>query len=184
MLNRQAQLLENAFFHKRDAELLENLRRKEAEQSKMKTLAFVSGITDERVLKQLVAHNIHAESLVAFSLIPILEVVWADGEVQPDERAVILRAAEEKGLKSDSPGYKLLDRWLQQPPEPKLLRLWEEYAKVLVGELTPEAQESLKQTIMQKAYRAAEAAGGFLGFNRITDKEEEMLKQLERAFKI
>ncbi len=184
MLNPQAQLLENAFFHKRDAELIAELRRREAAQSKMRTLAEVSGITDEGVLSQLIAHDIHAEALAAFSLVPVLEVVWSDGEVQPAERSALLQAIDKAGIPKESPSYQLLDRWLQQPPEPKLMGIWKDYTLTLLGQLTPEARERVKQTVLQHARTVAEAAGGFLGFGRISDKEQEMLKVLEETFNI
>jgi hypothetical protein len=184
MLNPQASMLENAFFHKRDAELLAILRRREAEMDKKKALAIVSGITDGGILTQLVAHDISAETLVPFSMIPVLEVVWADGEVQAAERVVIINALKESGVREDGPAFEMLDRWLQQPPEPKLLPLWKQYTQALMQELTPEAREGVKQTVLKHARDVAQAAGGFLGFGRITDKEMEMLEQLEQAFKI
>jgi hypothetical protein len=144
----------------------------------------VTGITDEEILKQLVAHEISAETLVPFSMIPVLEVVWADGGVQEAERAVIIKALKESGVKEDGPGFEMLDRWLQRPPESKLLPLWKQYTAVLMKQLTPEAQEGVKKTVLKHARDVAQAAGGFLGFGRITDKEAEMLKQLEQAFEI
>lgn len=175
-------LLEEAFFSKRDAELINEMRRREETQTRKKALAEVSGITDEGVLDQLVAHDIHAESLAAFSLIPILEVAWSDGHVQAGERAVLLRAIEEAGKPRGSVSYRLMEAWLSHPPEPRLMELWLNYTKALMQELPPEAGRGIKETVLGHARAAAEAAGGFLGFGRISAKEAAVLQTLESAF--
>lgn len=178
------QSLEEAFFRKRDAGLIAELRRRETEQTRKKMLSELSGITNEDVLDQLIAQDIHAEMLAAFLLIPILEVVWADGEVQPAERNVVLHAIEEAGIQKGSVAFQLTEQWLERRPEPKLMKLWKDYTQELMGHLTPEAQGCIKQTVLEHARAVAEAGGGFLGFGRVSDEEQEVLSALEVAFKI
>ena len=105
---KEARSLEEAFFFKHDAELVAEMRRREDVQTRKKALAEVSGIADEKVLDELVAHEIHAETLAAFSLVPVIEVAWADGTIQPAEEATILRAVEEAGVKKEGVGYQLI----------------------------------------------------------------------------
>jgi tellurite resistance protein len=178
----QTRLLEQAFFSKRDAELIAEMRRREKQQTQKRALAEISGIKDEYVLEQLMAHEIHGETLAAFSLIPILEVAWADGRVQPAEREVLLRAIEEAGVPKNGISYNLMAGWLTQPPEPKLMKLWAGYTRALMQEISPEAGQRIKETVLKHARAVAEAAGGFLGLGRIAAKEAEVLKALEAAF--
>ncbi len=178
----ETRMLEEAFFSKRDAELIEEMRRREQKQTRKKALAGVSGITDEVVLDQLVAHDIHAEVLAVFSLIPILEVAWSDGRVQAGERKVLLRAIEDAGQPRGSVGYRLMEEWLAHPPEPKLMALWLNYTRALMQEISPEAGRRIRETVLGHARAVAEAAGGFLGFGRISPKEAEVLRILESAF--
>ncbi len=178
----EARLLEEAFFRKRDAELIAEMRRREMAETRKKALAEVSGISDEVVLEQLIANDIHAESLAAFSLVPIIEVAWSDGEIQPAEREVLLKAIGEAGIPRDGIAYRLMQQWLERRPGPELLKLWEDYTRALMQDLSQESGESLKRTVLGHARAVAEAAGGFLGFGRISVREGKMLAALERAF--
>jgi hypothetical protein len=184
MMHPKKQSLEEAFFRKRDAGLIAELRRRETEQTRKKMLSELSGITNEEVLQQLIAEDIHAETLAAFLLIPILEVVWADGEVQPAERNVVLHAIEEAGIQKASVAFQLTEQWLERRPEPKLMKLWKDYTQELMGHLTPDAQECIKRTVLEHARAVAEAGGGFLGFGRVSSEEQGVLLALEEAFKI
>ena len=180
----ETQSLEEAFFRKRDVELIAEIRRREALQTRKKILSEVSGITDENVLDQLVAHDIHAETLAAFSLIPVIEAAWADGEVQPAECEILIRAVEETGIPRESVAFKLFEQWLKIRPQPRLMKLWANYTRALMSQLTPDVQERLKQTVLGHARTVAQAAGGFLGLGRLSTKEEKVLNALEAAFKI
>jgi hypothetical protein len=180
-INPETQSLEDAFFRKRDAELLAEMRRREALQTHKKMLTEVSGITDDAVLEQLVAHNIQADKLAAFSLVPIIEVAWADGEIQPGERGILIRAIEETVIPKDSISFQLLNQWIETRPEPKIMKLWTSYAQALAAKVPPEICESIKRTILSHARSVAQAAGGFLGLGRTSSAEDKVLRKLERA---
>ena len=181
-INPETHSLEDAFFRKRDAELLAEMRRRAALQTHKKMLTEVSGITDDAVLEQLVAHNIQADKLAAFSLVPIIEVAWADGEIQPSERAILIHAIEETGIPKDSISFQLLNQWIETRPEPKIMKLWTSYAQALAAEMPPEICRSIKGTILSHARSVAQAAGGFLGLGRTSSAEDKVLRKLERAF--
>lgn len=178
----QSLSLETAFFRKRDAELIAEIRKRELGRNRKKTLAEVSGIKDQSILDELVAHDIHAETLTAFSLVPIIEVAWADGTIQSGERAVLLDAIAEAGIPRDGLAFRLMEQWLEEKPAPKLLRLWRNYTESLMGVLGPEAGERIRRTVLTRAWLVAEAAGGFLGLGRVSKAEEKMLRAIEKAF--
>ncbi len=179
---KEAQTLEDVFFHKHDAALIAELRRREAAEARKKMLAEVSGISDDSILTRLVEHNIHPETLAAFSLVPIVEVAWADGAVQAAEAEVILRAMERSGIAKDSLGYQITEKWLQYRPDPRLNSVWKEYTRALISSLDELTCAGLRSTVLAHARSVAEAAGGFLGFGRISDAEEKVLRELSEAF--
>ncbi len=181
---KEARSLEESFFLKRDAELVAEMRRRETLQTRKKALTEVSGITSEDVLDQLVEHEIHAETLAAFSLVPIIEVAWADGAIQSAEEAVVLRAVEGAGIQKESVAFQLVQEWLKRPPDPKLMKCWMDYTRALMSELTHEACESVRQTVLGHARAVAEAAGGFLGLGRVSHAEEKILRVLKEALEI
>jgi hypothetical protein len=158
------------------------MRERERKESRKKALMEVSGIADERVLDQLVAHDIHTETLAAFSLVPLIEVAWADGEIQKEEQSILLQAIREAGIPEDGVAYRLMKEWLTRRPEPKLMILWRDYARALMEVLSPEAGEKVKAMILGHARAVGDAAGGFLGFGRTSPREEKVLQDLENAF--
>lgn len=181
---KEARSLEDAFFRERDAAFIAESRKREAAKTRKKALAEASGITNEVVLDQLVEHDIHAETLAAFSLVPLVEVAWADGDIPPEERKVLLNAIEEAGIQKDSVAFQTIKQWMEKRPEPKVMKLWKNYARALMSELTPEARELIRQTVLKHARAVANAAGGFLGFSRASSAEKKVLFALEEALKI
>jgi uncharacterized membrane protein YheB (UPF0754 family) len=184
MTRTKGQFMEDAFFRKLEVDLTAELRRRETEETQKKVLSELSGITNEVILHQLIAQDIHSEELAAFLLIPILEVVWADGEVQPAERDVVLHAVEEAGIQKGSVAFQLTQQWLERRPEPELMKLWTDYTRELMGQLTPDAQECIRGTVLEHARAVAGAAGGFLGLGQVSSEEEEVLRALEEAFDV
>lgn len=177
-LNDRRKALEEQFFARYNKRLVEELRRKEKRQA----LAEVSGIEDEKVLNRILALDIDHETFAALNLVPIVEVAWADGKLQPKEREAILRAAAEAGIDTDSQAYGLLDSYLEERPPLELMRTWKAYVAELCGALGSEERESLRDDLLARARGVAEAAGGFLGANRVSDEEHAILQELEEAF--
>jgi hypothetical protein len=175
--------LEDKFFAQRDQELLKALREKAALRERKEALAEASGITDEDLLDQLQQLDIGAETLAALSLVPLIAVAWADGSIDLKERRAVLSAAEQKGIGTADPGYQLLERWLQQQPDPALLTAWMEYVSTLSQTLSEAALNALKEDLLGRARAVAEAAGGLLGLgNRVSKSEQAVLGELEQAF--
>lgn len=174
--------LENAFFLQRDRELIAAKRRNEEIAERRKALSEASGITDSKILDELADHGLNAEALASLALVPIIEVVWADGHMHPDEYKAVMEAMEKHGIAKDSPAHKLVEHWLKKKPGPKLLKLWEEYVQALHPTLPPEVWKSLEDNVIGHARIVAEAAGGFLGIGSVSSEEQAMLKKLEDIF--
>lgn len=175
--------LEDAFFAKHNEQLKQKLRASDSARATRDALRAASGITDEAVLDQFVALDIRSETVAALSLIPLLEVAWADGQMEARERQAILAAAQTAGLQAGSASYQLLDGWLNQPPVPALFTAWQAYVKALVATLDESARQALKSEVLGRSRTVAEAAGGVLGLGkRISRAEQAKLTALEQAF--
>lgn len=176
--------LEEAFFKKQHAEQLEKLRRKQAQAEAREALAAASGISDDtELLDRLAALGIRAETLAALTLIPLVEVAWADGKMDANERNAILRGAESSGIEPGSPSHVLLEIWTRDRPAPELMASWKGYIGALAGELSADQRWHLEEKIVGRARSVAESAGGFLGLGRkVSAEEERVLGELERAF--
>src|SRR5689334_6037253 len=54
--------------------------------------------------------------LVLLTILPAIQVAWADGAVQERERTLILELAEREGLGADAAAMAKIHRWLEAPP--------------------------------------------------------------------
>jgi len=175
--------LEDAFFLKQDQKLIEKRKQlKQMEDTKQK-LSELSGVKDPTLLNRMIELNITPETLVSLLMVPLVEVAWADGEVEEKEKQAILSAAENKGIKKGGVEHDVLERWLSHKPDPKLLETWIHYTRALCEQMKPESRLAVKNDLLGRARGIAEVAGGFLGLgNKVSDAEESMLRQLETAF--
>jgi hypothetical protein len=182
-LGNRARMLEDRFFLDQDRVLIEKHRELKKMEESRQALAAVSGITNQQVLQHLVELKVQAETLASLAVVPLVEVAWADGRIEADERAAIMRASAESGIAQGSPDHDLLERWLARRPEPELLEAWKRYTEGLCELLAPEERESLRAELIDRARRVAEAAGGFLGLtSKVSDAERRVLDSLEAAF--
>jgi hypothetical protein len=174
--------LEEAFFAKENQRLLEKLRQQAAQREKRDTLAKATGIKSDEVLDLLVQLDVNVERAAAFTLIPVVQVAWADGTVQAEERKAILDAAVGQGLSSGSLAYELIQSWLERPPDPRFLRIWKEYSAALCAKMTPEQRKTLKTDLLDRARTVAGANGGLLGIGAVSKAEKAVLAEMEKAF--
>ena len=181
-LEERGRALENQFYEKENEQKLAAMKAKLDAQSTREDLRKASGMTDDAVLDKLVGLGLKANTIAALSLVPLIEVAWADGEIQDNERTAILQGAHGKGLEQGSDGYELLQAWLKRKPDSALLDAWEAYIKALVGQLNAEQNRLLKNQIVGFAKMVAAAAGGFLGIGRVSASEEKSLARIEKAF--
>jgi len=181
-LTAHARALEDSFFAKENERILREMRAVSAREEKKKEFREYLNIKNDELLETLLDLAVEPETLVAFTLVPLVEVAWADGEIQPRERDAIIKAAIERGVSEDSPTAILLANWLATRPDPQLLESWMSYIEELKGSLSSETWAEMKKTVMGRARAIAEAAGGFLGVASISAAEKKMLQELEWAF--
>ena len=181
-LKAKAKALEDSFFAKENARILEELRKASAREEKKKEFREYLNIDDEEIINALVDLEVEPETLIAFSLVPLVEVAWADGVIQPKERDAIIKAAIERGVEDGSPTCDLLRNWLQTKPDPRLLEVWKGYVEAVMASLGDRSKAHLKSGTMGRARAIAEAAGGFLGVASISAAEKKMLDELEWYF--
>lgn len=181
-LGERRHALEDAFFKKQETADLARLRADLARKSTREELATATGIADPAVLDRLVDLGVGGPTLTALALAPLIQVAWADGEIQAGERSAILDAARKRGIADGSPSFALLTAWLTERPEPVLDDAWSAYTRALCESMTADQRAALKQQVVSFARGVAEAAGGFLGLNKISAAEEQALSAIGRAF--
>ena len=181
-LEERGRALENQFYEKENQEKLSAMKHKLDAKASKDELRKASGMTDDAVLERLVALGLRANTIAALSLAPLIQVAWADGTIQDNERTAILQGAHGKGLEEGSDGYDLLQTWLKREPGDELFTAWEAYIKALAAQLNDEQNRLLKNQIVGFAKMVAASAGGILGFGKVSASEEAVLHRIEAAF--
>jgi DnaJ-domain-containing protein 1 len=172
----------DAFFHTEDQRLIAEFRDNMARMELKAQLAEASGLHDDEILDRLVELNVRPDTLAAVSLVPLVVVAWADGSIPARQREAVLAAAEQAGIHRDDEAYRMLEHWLTQKPDSRMLETWKSFIAVNKGRLEPADAERLKQDILGRARQIAEATGGILGIGKISAKERAILAELEQAF--
>jgi hypothetical protein len=174
--------LEEQFFKDKDRQLMEKMRGELAALEHRRQLAHVSGIVEERVLDNLVKAGVTAETLAAVVLIPMVEVAWVDGSVSPEERDAVLNAAAAQGMKPDTAPYEILRSWLTTRPDKQIGAAWKDYVREVSKLMPKDSVASMKKSMIDRATRVAEAAGGFLGMATISKAERATIDEFAKAF--
>lgn len=169
--------LEDAFFAKQDQALLAGLKKSHERES----LRAACGIEDETLLDRLLEIGLGSEDLAALSLVPLIQVAWADGKVEERERRAILAAAEAAGIAKDSTAHQLLDGWMASNPGAQLYSTWRGFAQALAAQMRPEDRASLRADVTERARAVAQAAGGILGALAISNAERHAIEEIEKA---
>jgi hypothetical protein len=172
--------LEEAFLRKRDRELINAIRRDKENIKRRMAFSEASGITDPRLSDELAKLGFQIEALASLTLVPIIEVVWADGHMHPDERKAVLAAMGKHGIAKNSSAHTIIEHWLRNQPNSQLLKRWKEYVQALQPTLSPESWRCLKEIVISHSCVAAEAAGGCLGLGRVSVEEQAMIKQIKQ----
>jgi tellurite resistance protein len=183
-LNPDARSLEEAFFAKQNAELLEKLRKEARHKERRQALREMVPNADDALLDHLLTIGLGPETVLALVLVPLVAVAWADGRIDPRERAALLKAAEERGVAPGSHSRQLLEGWLGRRPEMQLLEVWKRYVRALRDSLDETERIAIQSRVIDLARGVAEAAGGFLGLgSRISPAERAVLDELEQALR-
>jgi hypothetical protein len=183
ILGERGKTLEDEFFRKEDARLIEKLRELKAKEATREELSRISGIKNTGILDRLIQLGIHTETLVALSIVPLAEVAWADGAIDAKEEQAILDRAAKSGVTPGSTSHDLLKSWLERRPEPRLLSAWIHMVQGINETLTSEQVEALRAGLIERARAVASASGGVFGVGKISNAEAEMIRQLESAFR-
>lgn len=174
--------LENEFFHRVDQVLIKELQQQAERAEGRERLVQMTGIQDDAVLREMLDAGIRAETLVAFSLVPVIRVAFADRVMDTAEREAVLKAAANVGITPETASHQLLSTWLDNKPDESLFEAWKHYVQALCHVAGTTRFEELKDTAIRRAREVAEAAGGFLGLHKISAAEQAVLDEIETVF--
>ena len=176
------QALEDRFFKDQEAKQISHLREELAAKKNREELSSVCGIEDETVLNTLTKLDVGAHDVSALTLVPLVQVAWADGTVNDKERDAILKAANAQGVEANSHSHELLEAWLLVEPTDELFKAWAGYVDALRPHMSEEEMTAIKESVLGLAHDVASAAGGYLGIGTVSSSEKDVLTGISNAF--
>jgi hypothetical protein len=164
---------EEAYFLKKEQELVAKLRQKAEAEAHRKGLAEAVGIENEQILEVLQDMGFDRETVMLLHLVPLLDVAWSDGSLSGQERALILEAARSHGVEEGHPAYERLQGWLAAKPPKETFDRALQVIRDLMGFQTAEQRQISGQKLVDACERIAAASGGFLGMGSKVSSEEK-----------
>lgn len=180
-IEERGKALEEAFFAKKNKELLDQVKSDLDINTKRDDLKTATGITDDGVLDALSGIGVTSESLAAISIAPMILVAWADGSINDKEREAVMSGAALSGVKADTAAGQMLSGWLTEEPGESLAESWKAYIQAISEKLPAGEKVKLGEQLMERCKKVAEAAGGFLGLGSVSAKENDVLDMIKSA---
>lgn len=132
-------------------------------------------MNDAELRFELEAMGIGDDTCRVLALLPLVEVAWADGNVQRAERDLILRTAETYGFLAGD-GRAVLDGWLKKRPDLGYFARGRRALLDLVARQYGAAGDFDSATldgIVVLCQKVASAAGGWMGVAFTVEDEEK-----------
>jgi len=170
--------LEEEYFRKHDAKLIEKLRERGKLAEITEALAVKLQIDDPALLRRIMDLGVTLDTGAAFLLAPLVQVAWAEGGVTDRERETVLRIATERGVDASSPAYTQLQEWLRKRPADAIFDAAVEAIKTGLSVLTPAERADRIKRIVDGCREVASASGGLgrlLGLGTGVSGEEESI---------
>lgn len=181
-LERRERAFEAEYFSRKDAELVNKLKAVFHKKVDKQSIRDATGVTDEALLDRLVELNLDGELMAAFNILPIVEVAWADGDVDDREFRAVLQAAEQHGLHPGGKAYAMLETRLREGPSRDARKLWFHYAEALRKTLGRVQLERFRKDLVETCWRIAETSGGVLNLAfKVSANERKVIEAVERA---
>jgi hypothetical protein len=168
---------EDDFFRKRNQELIEKMRQKLSTEEAAADLKAATQLDDEELIHQLSALGITRETLPVLHLVPLLQVAWADGEIQDEERVLLLQAADEANV--TGPARTTFEGMLHKQPSPEFFDASMSFIKAMLAAMPEDKAQDAAANLQALTWRVADAAGGLFGlFGRVGGTEKAALRQI------
>jgi hypothetical protein len=171
---------EDDYFARRERELLETRRRKEADAAELHRLGEALGLSDEEVVARLREEGLGPSHVAVVRVLPALEVAWSDGAVGKVEGELLkeqLRRHSD-GQQPSAEALALLDNFLVSRPPDRLFERARRAAQAAVSRAGEDNGRDLASRIVADARAVAEAAGGLLGMGTVSTPERRALDSL------
>src|SRR5687767_4924334 len=170
---------EDDYFRKQDRELIERMRKAAADNE----ARALTGIQDPDLLRDLSELGFTGDTVSLLPLVPILQVAWADADVSPEERKLILQIARMRGITEGSPADQQLSAWLTHRPAPSVFSGAGRLVAAMLAAGSGAMQDLSADDLVKYCENIAAASGGILGLAKVSAGERAAIEQVQKTLK-
>jgi len=170
--------IETEYFRKKEAELIEKMRRRTALAEDREQMAEATGVADYEALEALQELGYTAATIRLMPIVPLVQVAWAEGGVTAKERKLLLEIAEARGIEPDTPAHDELIGWLEQEPPQEFYENTLRGLRILLHAIPDDLREASRESLVEYCTQIAEVSGGILGFGKVSGDERELIARI------
>jgi tellurite resistance protein len=181
---RDSQLKEDEFFSSLDRELLRKWRRHLEAEKALNELSASTGIADREILLELQSLDYDPATAALLRIVPLVQVAWSDGAVNPHERQRISQIAGMRGLDQEDPGWPKLTRYLEDRPSDRFFRMTLRALRASLETATMEQQKRSRRELLADCTAVAMVSRGFIGYGTMSEAERLAIDEIAAAVEI
>lgn len=174
---------EDEYFHKKDRELVERMRRAAAAETDRRDLAKSSGLDDPALLDELKELGFTPQTVALLPLVPLVRMAWVEGGISSSEQDVLVRLARSRGISEGSEADRLLAAWLIRQPDEAVFSRAGRLIRAMLDSRSPETSDLSAEELVQYCERIAAASGGIFGIGRVSAEERQLLSSIAEDLK-
>lgn len=141
-------------------------------------LADALGVTNARVLRDLHANGLRADTAAVLEWVPAVDVCWLDGADAGERNALRVQLAADD--RATVEGLALLDAWLTTRPMVEFFEAGRRAIRLRLRGLDEAARESTLDRIVAICEAAGRAGGGGFGVSPLSKKERRHIEAIRR----
>lgn len=171
--------LEEGYFHKKEAELIERMRQRVAREQERGKLGEQTGVTNEEVLEALQDLGYSSETVRLIHLMPLIHIAWANDRISGRERKMIVEVARSSGIAEGSEADQWLQKHLIERPSAEVIEANLTAIRAILSAVSPEDQKKMRQDLLNYCVSLASLSKGLFGLeSRISPAGMEALEKV------
>jgi hypothetical protein len=185
-LHQRGRAIEEAYFRRKDRELLEKFHQAAVARRTERELGAVTGIDDPSILHEMAELGFTPDTVVLLPLVPVLQVAWAEAGVSEIQQHLLVKLARARGIVEHSPADVQLAKWLTTRPDDAVFEGGTRLIRALLeahpaGQLQVDPDDLVQHC--EHVAKATDSLLGFLSMRLISPEEREILTHISAELK-